>query len=235
MFVVFGSVATPLDPNNRPANISPDHTHQWTVYLRGVDGADVTHWLKKVQFKLHETYSHSLRTIEAPGPFEVTETGWGEFEVALKLFFVAESNEKPASVYHQLKLHPYGPDAERQKENKEPVNSRNYEEIVFNEPVEAFYDILTTGGPYSGRGKGAGKGSKQAMVKKGSERSAEIPYQETESNPFSVKAEGKELDRLKDAFKQVEQLVTEERQKLKDREKVLEELKATEGTVAKPK
>jgi YEATS domain-containing protein 4 len=29
-------------------------------------------------------------------PFEVQETGWGEFEIQIKLFFV-DPNEKPAS------------------------------------------------------------------------------------------------------------------------------------------
>ena len=44
--------------------------------------------------------------IEKP-PFEVTETGWGEFDIVIKIFFVAEASEKPISFSHHLKLHPY--------------------------------------------------------------------------------------------------------------------------------
>ncbi|MCJ1311731.1 NuA4 histone H4 acetyltransferase complex and the SWR1 complex subunit [Agyrium rufum] len=229
----YGSVAKLIDPKNRPLNISPDHTHQWTVWVRGVDGEDISYWLKKVQFKLHETYSQSLRTIEAPEQFEVTETGWGEFEVTMKLWFVNEAAEKPQSIYHNLKLHPYGPDAERQRENKEPIISQQYDEVVFNEPVENFYEILTTGGPPSSRGKGPSKGSKQASLKKGNERTAELPYAEGSDNPFSQRSEAKELDRLGVARKQVEQFLKEERVKLQQREEVLVDLKKETGVSSK--
>ena len=232
---MYGSIATKLDPNNRPPNISPDHTHRWTVYLKGVDGADVTHWIKKVQFKLHETYSQSLRTIEAPGPFEVTETGWGEFEVAIKIFFVSEANEKPTSVYHPLKLHPYGVDAEKQKENDEPIESSNYEEVVFNEPSEAFLEILTSPGPVGAKGKTAGKTNKHMMIRKNQEHSAEIPQQESRTNPYSLRTEGLELDRLKEARKVVDGLIAEGKKKLAEQEETLRNLRQTEGTILQPK
>jgi len=53
----------------------------------------------------------------APGidkaPFQVTETGWGEFDVQIKILFVPESGEKPLTTYHRLKLHPWHPVAVR--------------------------------------------------------------------------------------------------------------------------
>lgn len=184
-----------------------------------------------MQFKLHETYSQSLRMVESPGPFEVTETGWGEFEVGLKLFFVSEANEKLASVYHQLKLHPYGSDIEkeRQKQTGEPIVSQNYEEIIFNEPSEQFYKILTSGAVQPARGKGGSKGSKQAAFNKKSDRTAEIPFAESTDNPYSQKTEAKEMDRLHEAIKQVDALAKEEKAKLVEREKVLEQLRKTVG------
>lgn len=36
-------------------------------------------------------------------PFEITETGWGEFEVQIKLYFV-DVNEKPVTAFYYLKL-----------------------------------------------------------------------------------------------------------------------------------
>ena len=226
-FPAYGSIAKHIDPNNRPQGISPDHTHQWTVWVRGINGEDITYWLKKVQFKLHETYSQSLRTIESPGPFEVTETGWGEFEVTMKLWFVPEAGEKPQSIYHNLKLHPYGPDAERQRETKEPIISQTYDEVIFNEPVENFYEILTSGAPpATGRGKGGSKGSKQASInKKGGDRTAEIPYTESANNPFSQQSEAKEMDRLRESNKMVDTLIEEERKKLLEKETTLARLR----------
>ncbi|KAL8654964.1 MAG: hypothetical protein Q9210_001171 [Variospora velana] len=75
---IFGSIAKHLDPITRPSTINADHTHQWTLYVKPCPPhPDLSYFIKKVQFKLHETYTNSLRTIEAP-PFEVTETGWGD-------------------------------------------------------------------------------------------------------------------------------------------------------------
>lgn len=188
---------------------------------------DISYWLKKVQFKLHETYAQSVRTIEQP-PFEVTETGWGEFEIQIKLYFVPESNEKPQTLWHSLKLHPYGPDAEGMKERREVVVSQNYEEVVFNEPVEQFYDILTGGPATTQPQKGkSGKNSKAQQQQGG--RTAEIPYNETPKNPYSRTTENKELDRLTEAIKSVDQMLKEEKTKLAEREKKLQSLKESEG------
>jgi YEATS domain-containing protein 4 len=95
---------------------------------------------------------HGLAVIDKP-PFEVTETGWGEFEVQIKIFFVAEANEKILTVHHLLKLHPWtvknnlvvpapeaGPGTDTM--NSLPVHSWQYDEIVFNDPTEALYNIM---------------------------------------------------------------------------------------------
>ena len=188
-----------------------------------MDNEDISYWLKKVQFKLHETYANSSRMIEAP-PFEVTETGWGEFEVQMKLYFVPEANEKAATLWHALKLHPFGPDAEGQKERREAIVSQNYEEVLFNEPHESLYDILTSGPPPPLKGKGS-KGSKQAAGKNQSERTAEIPYVETAQNPYSQRTEMQEIDRMKEATKTVDALIQEEKAKLTEKENKMDELR----------
>ena len=90
----------------------------------------------------------------------------------MKLFFAPEANEKAQTLWHALKLHPYGEDAEGQRERRDAVVSQCYDEVVFTEPVEQFYDILTSTGPFPGQkgstaaggasggaGKGAGKGA----------------------------------------------------------------------------
>ncbi|PLN86326.1 putative histone acetyltransferase subunit [Aspergillus taichungensis] len=232
---IFGSEAQPFDPAKRPPNVPADHTHQWRVFVKGVNGEDISYWLKKVQFKLHETYAQNVRTVEQP-PFEVTETGWGEFEIQIKLYFVPESTEKPQTLWHSLKLHPYGPDAEARKERRDVVISQNYEEVVFNEPVEQFYDLLT-GGPASAqpqKGK-SGKNTKQVQQPQRGGRTAEIPLHETSENPYSRDTERKEMDRLGDATRTVEQMIKEEKQRLIEREKKLAELRESEGVPASTK
>jgi transcription initiation factor IIF auxiliary subunit len=69
--------------------------------------------------------------IEEP-PFEVTETGWGEFEIQIKIFFVTEASEKPLTLFHFLHLHPYGPNKEEEKELGMTIDSFQYEEIVLS-------------------------------------------------------------------------------------------------------
>jgi YEATS domain-containing protein 4 len=39
----------------------------------------------------------------------VTETGWGEFGVGIKIQFVPEATEKPLNLTHNIKLHHWGP------------------------------------------------------------------------------------------------------------------------------
>ncbi|KAI9800040.1 MAG: NuA4 histone H4 acetyltransferase complex and the SWR1 complex subunit [Piccolia ochrophora] len=239
---VFGNIARPIDDAKRPEGVPAEHSHQWTVWVKGVDDEDISYWLKKVQFKLHETYANSVRTIEHP-PYEVTETGWGEFEMTIKLFFIPEASEKPQTIYHTIKIHPFGPDADKAREERRPVLSQNYEEVVFNEPVEPFYEILTGAGPAAtGKGgKGAGgKGSKQAAkaaaAAGGKEvRTAEIPARSTRENQFSRETEGKELDRMRDAWRKVDESIAKDREKLSGREAMLETLRRSEGLPVKKK
>lgn len=119
-----------------------DHTHRWTIFLRDPNGEDLSKIIKKVIFKLHDTYHNPSRSIESP-PFEVTETGWGEFEITLRVFFVNEASEKNLLLYHHLKLHPYGPGSENIAPGTQPVESYIYDEFVFNEPTEAMFELLT--------------------------------------------------------------------------------------------
>lgn len=99
--------------------------------------------------------------------------------------------------------------------------------------METFYEILTSGPVQPTKGKGASKGSKQAAFRKISERTAEIPWAETPENPFSQRTEAKEIDRLIAAKKNVDTLFQEEKAKLAEREKLLNELRESEGAPLK--
>ena len=61
---VHGTIAKPFndETNPKPPGIPAEHTHSWTVFVKGVDNKDITHWCKKVQFKLHESIPNPLRS-----------------------------------------------------------------------------------------------------------------------------------------------------------------------------
>ncbi|GAA5827117.1 hypothetical protein JCM5353_006197 [Sporobolomyces roseus] len=184
--IIYGNSTTLLPENERQGT---DHTHRWTVGIRSaaslarlnshpnhqIGGADdLSYMIKKVTFKLYETYKNPLRTVEQP-PFEVTETGWGEFDIIIKIFFVPEASEKPLTFNHHLKLHPWpidpilyaqpsliqnpneGPPSQPPTGDPpqlvqpipiiSPVHSWQYEEIIFNEPTEHFYTTLLSNPP----------------------------------------------------------------------------------------
>lgn len=70
--------------------------------------------------------------------------------------FVAESGEKAITFYHHLKLHPWKILTEGEQDNAPsldvaakmgPVNSWQYDEIVFNDPFQSFLTILTAHPP----------------------------------------------------------------------------------------
>lgn len=75
--------------------------------------------------------------MESP-PFEITEQGWGEFDIIISIHF-KDPSEKPIDVTHSLKLFP--PANVAWPDNK-PVVAENIDQIVFNDPTEWFYKEL---------------------------------------------------------------------------------------------
>ena len=143
--ILYGNNAYKLAPEQRTSRTPPDHTHIWTVFLKPVlEDVDLTPLIKKVTFKLHDTYDTPVRTVEYP-PYEVTETGWGEFEIIIKIHFHPGAelgiNEKNFQIFHALKLHPFNPQQPK-RENGE-VHSVLFDELVFMEPTEKVFEILT--------------------------------------------------------------------------------------------
>jgi len=110
--------------------------HRWTVYVRGVDCEDLSYFVKKVVFTLHESFNEPIRNIEKP-PYEVTEIGWGEFDIGIKIFF-HDPKEAPQSLIHHLKLFPT-------LSVKKPVVSETLDEFVFVNPSEIMMKQLNSG------------------------------------------------------------------------------------------
>uniref|UniRef100_A0A0N5AP33 YEATS domain-containing protein 4 n=1 Tax=Syphacia muris TaxID=451379 RepID=A0A0N5AP33_9BILA len=133
--IVYGNIASPLPKKREEDN----HTHQWTVFVKPYYNEDPSKFIRKVQFKLHESYANSIRMVEKP-PFEVSETGWGEFEVQMKIYFI-DPAEKPIVAFHYLRLfHPQV----TLTNGKTIVAAEYYDEIVFQEPTVTMYKALTS-------------------------------------------------------------------------------------------
>ncbi|CCU76023.1 transcription initiation factor IIF auxiliary subunit/AF-9 protein [Blumeria hordei DH14] len=230
---IYGTTSKAFSAENpKPVGTPAEHTHSWTVFVKGVDDADISYWCKKVQFKLHDSIPNHLRTIEdvpPGGAFETHATGWGEFDISVKIYYVPESNEKPQSLYHHLVLHPYGEsEEEREKMRKQPeIRAWVYEEQLFNEPYENFYNLLTTPAEKS---KGTAKGTKSAKGDPSNgaicERTASIPLQSRPDQPFSQESERLELRRLEEAQQRVSQMSEALNKEIKSKEAELERLRA---------
>ncbi|TIB30416.1 hypothetical protein E3P86_03504 [Wallemia ichthyophaga] len=164
--VVIGNTARAITPEEREkdATIPPTHTHRWTISVRspspqraessydegceGIHDEGLSTWLRRVQIRLHDTYKDNNRTLDKP-PFVVSETGWGEFEVVIRLHFPSDAGERPMVLHHMLKLHPWNVTSSIPRDDGLPptVHSWQYDEIVFSDPHESFFHLLTCNPP----------------------------------------------------------------------------------------
>lgn len=117
-------------------------THRWTIFVRGLENEDMSYFIKSVTFQLHPSFENPVRVVEQP-PFEVTEHGWGEFGVGIKINF-HDSREQPVTLQHMLKLFPAN---KADETTKVPVMAEHYDEFVFAEPTETFCKQLNSGPP----------------------------------------------------------------------------------------
>ena len=134
--IVYGSVAFYLGKRADEFN-----THQWTLYLRGANGEDLSTVISKVVFHLHPSFAQPTREITAP-PYEVTERGWGEFEAQIRITW-KDTNEKSTVISHQIRLYPPGTPANAPPADpKIPVVAEVYDEVVFTDPSDKFFTSM---------------------------------------------------------------------------------------------
>eukprot|EP01094_Clydonella_sp_ATCC50884_P027618 TRINITY_DN8011_c0_g1_i1.p1 TRINITY_DN8011_c0_g1~~TRINITY_DN8011_c0_g1_i1.p1 ORF type:complete len:229 (-),score=39.79 TRINITY_DN8011_c0_g1_i1:323-1009(-) len=132
--IVYGSLAWSLGKK-----AEAEKTHRWTLYVRDPYNQDLSHVIEKVVFHLHESFEDADRV--APGfPFQMFETGWGEFEICISVHF-KDPAEKPAEVLHMLKL--YHDDGSAPS-TKKPVVSEHYDEIIIQDPTQHMYNCANS-------------------------------------------------------------------------------------------
>ncbi|CAN4122485.1 unnamed protein product [Withania somnifera] len=129
--IVYGNVAFWLGKK-----ASEFQSHKWTLYVRSATNEDLSVVVKRVVFQLHSSFNNPTRVVDNP-PFELSESGWGEFEIVITLHFHTDVCDKPLHLYHHLKLYPE--DESGPLSTKKPVVVESYDEIVFAAPSEAFF------------------------------------------------------------------------------------------------
>lgn len=128
--VIHGSYAKHLGDKG-----TETRSHEWTVYLRPLQKADLSHFIKCVEFVLHSSFDPPVRRVSEM-PYEIHEYGWGEFEVIIRVLF-HDTSEKPVEFFHPLRLYENSGEV-----TPRPVISEHYDEIVFQDPSEKLLGLL---------------------------------------------------------------------------------------------
>lgn len=129
--VVHGSNAVWQGPRS-----TETRSHRWWLYLRPLDNVDISHFIREVEFVLHESFNPPVRRISEM-PYEINEYGWGEFDAIIRVHF-HDPAEKYVEFFHPVKLFT-GTDVEL---TRKPVVYEYYDEIVFQDPSERLLQMI---------------------------------------------------------------------------------------------
>ncbi|OAQ31376.1 hypothetical protein K457DRAFT_154374 [Linnemannia elongata AG-77] len=103
--VVVGNVSKYLPEEKRDPRLK-DFPYKWMIYVDGTPKPeDITAYIAKVEFHLHESYKPNHVVTVSEAPFHLSRYAWGETQIKVRLFFHDERN-KPVEVYHRLALDP---------------------------------------------------------------------------------------------------------------------------------
>jgi YEATS domain-containing protein 4 len=167
----------------------------------------------------------------------VTETGWGGFNIDVRLHFQPISGEKAQYRQHFLQLEKYGDEKQMaEQERTGCVRSEVLEVVQFNEPTEALYEALTSENQWDYLTPPA-KGSKKAAMAAlrpdgrpkrgypGGERTAHLPERGGDGVPFSQEQEQALIEFIKEKEALVAKQLEEEIAKKEQVEKKLKDLR----------
>jgi YEATS domain-containing protein 4 len=180
--------------------VDEQNSHKWACYVRGVGDEDISIFIKKVVFQLHPSFSNPCRTFERP-PYEVHETGWGEFEILIQVYF-HDAKEKKIDIYHLLQLYPKT--SATSLSTKKPVVSENYDEIIFNEPFPEFFQRIQ-----------AGIGVLPDPEK------LENPFHQEVVQNFQIYSDYNIIKQLEDAYNYIKHETEEMRDKIKKQDEII--------------
>uniref|UniRef100_T1JP90 YEATS domain-containing protein n=1 Tax=Strigamia maritima TaxID=126957 RepID=T1JP90_STRMM len=109
-------------------------THDWTVFVRGPDNTNISHFVERIIFNLHESFPRPKRIVKDP-PFQVSESGYAGFVILIEVFFKNKEDPKFVKFEYDLFLHVGG-----------PASNRRAEKLIFQNPTEDFRRKLIRAG-----------------------------------------------------------------------------------------
>lgn len=107
-------------------------THHWEVFVYSSTGEDLTKWVDKVVFHLHQSFQNPTRECTRE-PYFVSEDGWGEFEVSIDIY--PRGSDVTFSLSHLLRFP--GDDCMK------PLIDKKEALVVFRNPSPILYEGLT--------------------------------------------------------------------------------------------
>lgn len=114
------------------------YTHDWEVFLRGVDNSDVHQYIEKVVFILHDTFPKPKRVIKEP-PYVVRESGYAGFVIPINVYWKKKDEPKKFQILYDLHLQQSGP----------AINKVIRYDELFPNPPDEFRRKLLKGGAVS--------------------------------------------------------------------------------------
>lgn len=119
----------------RTKNTPEGFTHDWKIFVRGCDGANIHYYVEKVVFYLHETFQKPRRVIKEP-PYSVKESGYAGFIIPIEVYLRNSAEPKKIKFSYDLSLQRTGP----------PLRKVRKEKYIFTSPPEDFKEKLLRGG-----------------------------------------------------------------------------------------
>ncbi|XP_001965931.3 protein AF-9 [Drosophila ananassae] len=110
-------------------------THDWEIYVQGVNKADISAFVEKVVFLLHESFPKPKRVIKEP-PYALQESGYAGFLLPVEIHFRNRDDPKRITYQYDLVLQSTGP----------PQHHVEVKTHIFEAPSEEFRTKLMRGG-----------------------------------------------------------------------------------------
>ncbi|XP_015126611.1 protein ENL-like [Diachasma alloeum] len=120
----------------RPRTTLEGYTHDWEVFVRGVDNADISQYVEKVVFQLHETFPKPKRTLK-DAPYVLKESGYAGFVLPIYIYLKNKDEPKKIEISYDLTLAPSGPAI---------TNVMRHSEVITNPPDDFKRKLLKGGG-----------------------------------------------------------------------------------------
>ncbi|KAJ7384561.1 Protein AF-9 [Desmophyllum pertusum] len=115
-------------------NPSPEgFTHDWVVFVRGPENCDISNFVEKVVFYLHESFTKPKRD----PPYRVEEQGYGSFFLPVEVYFKNKEEPRKLKFDYDLVLPALG---------SLPIDNIRSEALTFTNPTEEFRKKLVKGG-----------------------------------------------------------------------------------------